>query len=127
MNNYISPGEIMTFTAPEAGMDPEVDPGGTISGNAYLIGTLLVVATKTVAAGESFEGATRGVFTLPKATGEAWTEGALLYWNADDEEITTTAEDNTPVGCAAAVAESDATTGNVRLSGVPAEPVSLET
>lgn len=109
MINYVKPGEVVTRTAPV---------GGVVSGTAYLIGSLLVVATVTAAAGELFEGLTHGVVTLPKATGEAWTEGAKVYWDNTAKKITTTASGNTLVGVADAAAASSDTTGNVRLDGV---------
>jgi predicted RecA/RadA family phage recombinase len=110
MNNFIQPGDDMTFTAPS---------GGVVSGNAYLIGALLVVAKNTVAEHLPFPGAAKGVVTLPKHTGTAWTEGELLYWDDGAGEITTVATSNTRAGVAAAAAASGDTTGTVRLSGVP--------
>lgn len=65
--NFIQPGDVLTLTAPS---------GGVVSGTAYLIGGLLVVAQNTAAQGVAFEGRTVGVFTLPKATGQTWSEGA---------------------------------------------------
>jgi len=113
MQNFIKPGVVMTYTAPA---------GGVVSGSAYLIGQLLVVATNTVAATLQFEGDTEGVYSLPKATGIAWTEGMLLYWDNTAKNLTNVTTSNTRVGVAAAVggALSGDTTGLVRLSGVPA-------
>lgn len=113
MNNYIKSGQRMTFTAPA---------GGVVSGTAYLIGTLLVVAASSVAQGLPFEGAAEGVYTLPKAASQAWTEGALVYWNNTAKNLTTTATGNTLVGCAAAAAGNADTTGLARLTGAPAAP-----
>lgn len=111
MNNYIKPGVTMTFTAPS---------GGVVSGTAYLIGSLLVVAASTVAQTLPFEGVAVGVFTLPKATGSAWTEGALLYWDTANANLVTAASATARrVGCAAAAAASGDATGQVRLHGVP--------
>ena len=111
MKNYIKPGKMMTFTAPT---------GGVVSGTAYMIGALLVVAATTVAQTLPFEGATEGVYTLPKATGAAWTEGQLLYWDTAANNLTT-AQSATArrVGCAAAAAGSGDTSGPCRLHGVP--------
>ena len=110
MQNFSKPGDVLTFTAPT---------GGVVSGTAYLIGALLVVAATTVAQTLPFEGVTQGVFVLPKATG-AWTEGALLYWDDTAKNITTTTTSNRRVGCAAAAAASGDTTGQVKLTGAPA-------
>lgn len=111
MNNYIKPGRTMTFTAPG---------GGVVSGTAYMIGSLLVVAAATVAAGLPFEGMVEGVFTLPKATGTAWTEGALLYWDTGTSNLVTApGVAARRVGCVATAAASGDATGQVRLHGVP--------
>lgn len=111
MQNYIKPGETLTFTAPV---------GGVVSGNAYMIGALLVVAAYTAAAGERFEGTRVGCFTLPKAAGTAWTEGQLLYWDtANSNLVTAQSATARRVGCAASAALSAATTGEVMLVGVP--------
>ncbi len=110
MKNFIKPGEVLTFTAPT---------GGVVSGTAYLIGSLLVVAASTVAQTLPFEGRRIGVFTLPKATGTAWTEGALLYWDSTNSNLVTAASATARrVGVAAAAAASGDASGQVLLFGV---------
>lgn len=113
MQNYVKPGKTLTFTAPT---------GGVVSGTAYLIGALLVVAATTVAQTLPFEGMTEGVFDLAKASGQTWTEGALVYWDNSAKNLTTTSTSNTRVGVAVRVGGeiSGATTGRVRLTGAPA-------
>jgi predicted RecA/RadA family phage recombinase len=108
MQNFIQPGNALTFTAPV---------GGVVSGGAYLIGALLVVAAVSASAGESFSGARVGVFELPKASGQAWTEGAALYWDNTAKVCTTTSTSNTRIGYATRAAASGATVGAVLLSG----------
>jgi predicted RecA/RadA family phage recombinase len=49
----------------------------------------------------------------PKATGEAWTLGAKLYWDASAGKFTTTSTSNTLCGRAGAAAASADTTGSV--------------
>jgi predicted RecA/RadA family phage recombinase len=105
MQNFIQPGDTMNFTAPA---------GGVVSGNGYKVGQLFVVATRDVAAGSRFQGATGGVFDLPKAGG-AWTEGALVYWDDTAKNCTLTSTSNLLIGCAAEATSS--TTGRVRLNG----------
>jgi predicted RecA/RadA family phage recombinase len=109
MKNFVQCGESLEFTAPA---------GGVVSGNAYVIGSLLVVAAASAPEGARFVGVTEGVFLLPKAAG-AWTEGALLYWDTANNNIVT-AQSATArrVGCAAAAAAADATVGAIRLNGV---------
>jgi predicted RecA/RadA family phage recombinase len=108
MNNFIQPGEVIPLTAPS---------GGVTSGLVYKIGLLLVVAAADVAQTLPFEGKTRGVFTLPKATGQTWAEGALVYWDNSAKKFTTTSGGNTLAGCAVAEAATGDTTGSVRLDG----------
>ena len=107
MQNFIKPGDTLTFTAPA---------GGVVSGTPYLIGSILVVAATSAAAGAQFEGMDEGVFTLPKATG-AWTEGAILYWDNTAKNVTTVSTSNTKIGYAAAAQASGDTTGAVYLPG----------
>jgi predicted RecA/RadA family phage recombinase len=107
--NYIQPGNVLPLTAPS---------GGVTSGLCYLIGTLVVVAQDTQAVGVTFQGKVTGVFTLPKATGQTWAEGAKLYWDNTAKNFTTTSTSNTLAGVAVAAALSGDTTGSVRLDGV---------
>lgn len=112
MNDFVKPGIVVTYTAPG---------GGVVSGALVRIGTLLVVAANTVAAGLPFEGATQGVFFLPKIAGVAWTEGAMLYHDSAANNIGTVVSATTMrVGCAAVAALIGDTVGYVRLHGVPA-------
>lgn len=108
MKNYVQNGDTLALTAPV---------GGVVSGTAYLIGAIVVVAIHSAAAGATFQGRVEGVFNLPKATGAAWTEGAKLYWDNAAKNFTTTSAGNTFAGNAAAAAASGDTTGVVRLAG----------
>lgn len=112
MNNFVKPGIITTFTAPG---------GGVVSGALVRIGSLVVIATNTVAAGLPFEGDTEGVFLVPKIAGVAWIEGQLLYHDSVANNIGTVVSATTMrVGCAAVAAAGGDTTGYVRFHGVPA-------
>jgi predicted RecA/RadA family phage recombinase len=117
MENYEQRGEVQTSTPPV---------GGVTSGQPYQIGQKFGIATKTVSAAEALAGATaelliRGVVTVTKAGTQAWTEGALVYWDDGAREFTTVAAGNLLVGWAvlpeigAGVTE---TTGHVYLDGV---------
>lgn len=111
MNNFIKPGDVLTFTAPG---------GGVVSSAPVLIGTLLVVPMATKAAGLLFEGQCIGVFTLAKIAGVAWTEGALLYWDSATSNVGTVVGATTRrIGCAAAAAAAGDVTGQVKLTGAP--------
>lgn len=109
MKNKVSDGKQLTFTAPS---------GGVVSGTAYKIGSVIVVAAISADAGAQFTGEAQGVFTLPKATGAAWTEGEKLYWDDTAKDFTGTSTSNTACGYAAAAALSADTTGNVLLKPI---------
>ena len=106
--NKTQEGKIVTCVAPS---------GGVVSGTAYKIGQLLVVAVTTEDEGDNFEGETEGVFTLPKATG-ALTDKALVYWDDSAAKVTTTAASNMLCGCAQGTAASGDATASIRLDGV---------
>jgi len=111
MKNRELSGERVTFTAPS---------GGVTSGVPVRIGRLIVIPVASAAQGLPFEGVTQGIFTLPKATGQAWTEGAVVYWANGAGNFTTTASTNQLAGVAVAAAASGDTTGRIRLNGIAA-------
>jgi len=115
MKNFVQEDEVVELTAPV---------GGVVSGGAYQIGQLFVVAVASAPAGSKFSALTEGVTNLPKATGSAWAEGSLLYWDSTANNLTITATGNLLVGVAVSPAASAAATGRVRLNGVarPQEP-----
>ncbi|AOF95988.1 DUF2190 family protein [Sphingobium sp. RAC03] len=105
MKNFVQNGDNLTLTAPVA----------LAAGAAALIGSIFGVASCDAAIGAPVVLVTRGVFTLPKATGEAWTEGVKLYWDNTNRRLTTTSAGNTQVAVATAAAASAATSGNAAL------------
>lgn len=110
MNNFKQPGDSVTRVAPS---------GGVTSGLFYKIGQLLMCAAFDAAVGLSFVGKTTGVFSaVPKTTSEAWTVGAVLYWNNSTAKFTTTSSGNLLVGSADAAAGASDTTGDARLDGI---------
>ena len=109
MENYVAPGEIVTLTAPS---------GGVVSGTAYLIGSVVVVALVTAAETVKFSALVTGVGDLAKVSAQAWTEGVKIYWDNSAKLFTTTSGGNTLVGVAAAAAANPSATGSVRLDGV---------
>lgn len=109
MKNSLKSGNVMTFTAPG---------GGVVGGGGYKIGQIFVVAVADAAAGDPFEGEAVGVFTLPKNTAQAWTEGALLYWSTGASEVTTVSTANLLIGSAGSAALAADPTGPVRLNGI---------
>jgi len=108
MINYVQPGDVCTFTAPV---------GGVVSGNAYLIGSLFVVAAISALAGEEFEGKINGVFNLPKAAG-ALAEGAPAYWDNDAKVVTGTNTADRLIGAITKAALAGDLRVNVRLNAI---------
>lgn len=106
MKTFVQPGEQISVTAPAA----------VASGVGVLVGSLFGVSAHSAASGAAVEIATRGVYTLAKATGAAWTQGARIYWDDTAKNCTTTASTNKLIGVATAAAASGDTTGNVLLS-----------
>lgn len=109
MKNYVQEGEVIELTAPS---------GGVVKDTAYLIGSILVIATVSAAVGEKFNGLTRGVVEYAKVSAQSWTEGVKVYWDNTAKNFTTTSGGNTLAGVAAAAAANPSATGKVRLDGV---------
>lgn len=103
--NYVQEGKTLNYTA---GAD-------ITSGQFVLIGTIGGVAKTDIANGKTGAVHICGVFSIPKATG-AVTQGAKLYWDESESEVTTTATDNTLIGVAAAAAASGDSNVHVLLN-----------
>lgn len=100
---FVQEGDTLEFTAPV---------GGVVSGRGYLIGDTFVVAVADAAAGQLFNGRTRGVFSLPKAAAVTPAQGVKLYWIAGSGTVTNSASGNVLIGThagAAAAGAGDAT------------------
>lgn len=109
MKNYVQEGTALDLTAPT---------GGVISGVAYKIGALIVVAAVTAAAAESFVGYTEGVYDLAAegaASAQDLAVGDLVYYDATNKRVTKTATANTLCGVAVAVKATLATVARVKL------------
>lgn len=111
MNNFLQPGDAVTLTAPS---------GGVVAGGVYVIGQLLVVAATSAAQGAEFVGKTTGCFTVTKVGSQAWTQGAIVYFDEGNARFTTVPTGNFRAGVALEAVGSGAglTTGKVRLDGV---------
>ena len=109
MNNYDSPGEVPTFTAPA---------GGVVAGTGVKIGDLLVIATVNAAVGERFAGLRLGIVLHAKLSTQAWTEGQQVNWDDTNKRFTTVTTGNFRAGCAAHAAANPSSTGYVLLYGV---------
>ncbi len=109
MKNFVQPGETVTVTAPYA----------VNSGQGVLVGNLFGVASANALISTDVEIQTTGVFDLAKAASQAWTVGALIYWDNVARVCTTVVGSNVLIGKALLAVGSGAgeTTGRVRLSG----------
>lgn len=108
---YIAPGDVLTLTAPT---------GGVVAGTAYLIGGLLVIAQTTAAQTLPFDAYVTGVHSVTKVGSQAWTEGAVVYWDNSAKNFTTVSTANYRAGIAVVAVGSGAgeTVGVVRLNGL---------
>lgn len=98
--NYIQEGKALNYTPSGADL---------ASGDLVVIGTIAGIAKADIADGKTGAVHISGVFSVAKAAG-AVSQGAKLYWNSSNSNLTTTASGNTLVGVAAAAALSgDAT------------------
>lgn len=105
--NYIQAGEHLTVPSPAA----------VVSGAPVLIGALFGVAEASAASGAPLTLARRGVFRLAKTTGQAWSVGQKLYWDATNSLVTSTVGTNVLIGAAAEAQLAAASEGLVLLDG----------
>ncbi len=106
MKNFIQTGDTLTVAAPS---------GGVVSGGMVIIGSIIGIATATVAAGVAVAVKTKGVFELAKLSAQAWTVGAPIYWDSTNANATTVSSANTLIGYAAEPAANPSSVGRVRL------------
>jgi predicted RecA/RadA family phage recombinase len=109
MKTFVQPGEVLPLTAPS---------GGVVSGKAYLIGSLVIIALVDAAETVRFSAMLTGVVEHTKVSAQEWAEGVKIYWDNSAKLFTTTSGGNTLVGVAAAFAANPTATGRVRLDGV---------
>jgi predicted RecA/RadA family phage recombinase len=111
VDNFSQPGLVLPFTAPT---------DGVVSGTLYQIGQAVVAAVADAAEGATFEGLVRGVVSVEKPGSQAWTEGALVYFDAVAGKVTTVDAGNRLIGWATSAVGSGAgeTTGECYLDGV---------
>jgi predicted RecA/RadA family phage recombinase len=106
MKNFVMEGRTITLVAPY----------NVTSGQGLLVGSIFGVAAYDALSGANVETLLEGVGTLAKATGQAWTQGALIYWDNTAKNCTTTVATNKLIGVATDPALTGDTVGNVRLN-----------
>lgn len=109
MKNYVQAGDTITVPAPY----------DLLSGEGAKVGQLFGVCTTDALSGADVALKTAGVFDLTKAGSQAWTVGALVYWDNTNKRCTTVASGNVLIGAATAAVDNAAgsTIGRVRLNG----------
>jgi predicted RecA/RadA family phage recombinase len=105
--NFIQAGETLTVPAPAT----------VASGGVVISGAIVGVARGDAESGKPVDVATNGVWELPKVGANAFTVGALVYWDATAKLATTTSSGNTKLGVAVEAAAASTATVKVRLSG----------
>jgi predicted RecA/RadA family phage recombinase len=110
---FISPGTVLDgLVAPTGGVTVDV---------GVLVQNVVVVPQSTVAQTLTFSGYVEGVFTMAKASGNAWAVGQNLYWDtANNNWVTAQSATARRAGIAAAAAGSSDTTGAVKLNNIGA-------
>jgi predicted RecA/RadA family phage recombinase len=108
MKNFIQSGRTLTLLAAAA----------VQSGEAVLVGKIFGVAVANVGAGATGEFTTEGVFELPALGTDVAAQGAILYWDAANKRLTTTAAGNTRVGVAVVAKANGAVTATIKIDEV---------
>lgn len=104
--NYIQEGNVLNYTATAA----------VASGAVVVIGKRIAIALADIAVGETGAITTEGVFTVAKLSTDAVGLGDLLYWDAANSRLTSTASGNTLAGFAAAPVGAGAGTVNIKIN-----------
>lgn len=110
MKNFVQAGDTIVVAAPYA----------LTSGQGAQVGQLFGVAVSDATNGADVPLKVTGVFDLTKIGSQAWTVGALVYWDNTNKRCTTVATGNLLIGAAAAAVSNAAgnTVGRVRLNGI---------
>jgi predicted RecA/RadA family phage recombinase len=105
--NYSQSGDILPLAAP---YDVEV-------GDGALVGSLFGVAITNAASGDTGQFKTNGVFELAKTSAQAWSQGALIYWDNTNKRCDSDGTIGQLIGTATSAAANPSSTGYVRLNG----------
>ena len=105
MADYYQDGDLINYTPSSA----------VVAGAVVVLNDLVTVAPRPIAANALGAVAVEGVFKLPKASG-AIGQGAIVYWDSTNSNITTTSTSNKRAGKAAYAQASGDTTVKVLLN-----------
>jgi predicted RecA/RadA family phage recombinase len=104
--NFVQEGSIIDHT-----------PGSAVaSGAVVLMGARIGIALSAIAANATGSVQVEGVFTVAKLSTDVVAQGALLYWDAGNSRLTTTAGANVLAGYATAAAGNGVTTVNININ-----------
>lgn len=117
MRNYVTEGNIVTFTAGAAitASTPVLEGSGADQ--------LFVVPAISVASGEEYTGAVEGVFELPKESTADFSQGDPVYWDSGAGECDESASGRYLIGFAFKAAAATTTVCEVKLAAQPVTPV----
>lgn len=107
--NYIQEGAVLSWI--------NTSGAAVASGAVVLTGKRIGVALGDIAVGATGSLTMEGVFSVAKLTTDVVGQGDLLYWDAANSRLTTTAGGNTQAGYAAAPAGNGVTTVNISING----------
>ena len=103
---YVMSGDVIDYPAGSA----------VSSGQILLIGNRIGVALTAIAAGAVGAVRVQGVFTVAKLSTDVVAQGDLLYWDAGNTRLTTTASTHKLAGYAFKAAGSGVTTVEVNIN-----------
>jgi predicted RecA/RadA family phage recombinase len=108
MRNYLQDGERMTVVA----------PANVNSGDVVAVGQIVGVAITSAASAANVAIRCGGVFALRKLNGAStsYAQGANLYWDATNANVTISANANTRIGVATIAGANADTVATVRLN-----------
>lgn len=93
-------------------MIPHTPGSAVTAGDAFVLAESVRIAHVDLAANQKGAlAAGGGVYEVVKNAGEAWSDGAILYYDAGNTRLTTTASTHKKFGVAAAAALSADTVG----------------
>lgn len=103
---FVQPGEVLDHT-----------PGSAVpNGQMVVIGARVGIALAAIPAGTVGPLAVQGVFTYNKLNTDTMAQGALVYFDAGNNRLTTTVGSNVLAGIAAAPAAANTTEVRVSLN-----------
>lgn len=107
----------------QEGKSIDYTPGADVAaGDVVVLTNIIGIAKLDIAANALGALTVIGGFEVAKPSDEAWVFGQRLFWDADNEQFTTT-NTGIPAGCAGADAAETATLGNLLLNVAPLVPV----